>query len=278
VLVTAAAAFWLLAGFNYTPGREATESRYQYIGVVFVLLLLAELLAGWRPRRNALIVTAVVAAAAVTSNLATLFDARDYLRQQTGIARADLAALELAANTESPYFTLTPDVAGTPNLTPVQAGSYLAAVDAHGSPADSPAELAAASEADRARADIVLVHALSVTLARDSQQPASGPPPTPLGPAAGPAGVLGSCVSLPAGVARGAVLRLRTPGALVEPAPGPAATVRLRRFAASFPLSAGGVSGGSTALLDVPPDLSTVRWEIQIQASQPVTVCGASPS
>jgi hypothetical protein len=36
--------FWVLAGFNQMPGREADASRYQYLGVVFALMIAAEVL------------------------------------------------------------------------------------------------------------------------------------------------------------------------------------------------------------------------------------------
>ena len=39
------ATFWVLAGLNFKPGREPTASRYQLPGVIFVLMIAAELLA-----------------------------------------------------------------------------------------------------------------------------------------------------------------------------------------------------------------------------------------
>ncbi|MDX6624018.1 MAG: hypothetical protein QOE75_1950, partial [Solirubrobacterales bacterium] len=51
-VVAAAAAYWFLMAFNLAPGREPTASRYQYGGVVFVILILANLLQGVRPSRR----------------------------------------------------------------------------------------------------------------------------------------------------------------------------------------------------------------------------------
>src|SRR6185369_3435647 len=60
VVAAAAASYWLLAAFNFIPGREASASRYVYAGAVFVLLMAVELLRGirWSPR--ALAIAAIV--------------------------------------------------------------------------------------------------------------------------------------------------------------------------------------------------------------------------
>jgi hypothetical protein len=280
VVGTAAAAFWLLAGFNFVPAREAVASRYQYTGAVFVLLILAELLRGRSPSVWGLRIGAVIVAASLLSNIATLTDARDYLRGQTDLAQADLGAIQIARRTVDPAFTLTPDVAGTANLIPVDAGSYLSAVDAFGSPADTPAEVASAPEADRAQADIVLVHGLPVTLNPDAGTVrAAGPPPLLTDAAGLGASRKGACVALPAGAAAGGVgFTLSSGGAIVQPAAGGSATIRLRRYStSSFPLNAA-LAGGSTGLLTIPPDLSSRPWQLQVQSDAAVTVCGAAPS
>ena len=66
-IAAATASFWLLAGFNYIPGREAVASRYAYAGAVFILLLAAELLIGVRFGRVALWIGAGVTVAAVAA-------------------------------------------------------------------------------------------------------------------------------------------------------------------------------------------------------------------
>ena len=43
-----ALSYWLLAAFNLAPGRDATASRYQYVGGIFLLLIAAELVRGLR--------------------------------------------------------------------------------------------------------------------------------------------------------------------------------------------------------------------------------------
>ena len=53
-----ALSYWLLAAVNLAPGRDATASRYQYIGGIFLLLIAAELVRGVRLGLGALAVGA----------------------------------------------------------------------------------------------------------------------------------------------------------------------------------------------------------------------------
>jgi hypothetical protein len=98
-LATAAAggiSFWLLGAFNLEPGREASTGRYVYAGAFFVLLIVAELLVGWRFSRRALLVTAAAALLAIGPNLAQLKSGSEFLRKEAVITRADLEALEIS--------------------------------------------------------------------------------------------------------------------------------------------------------------------------------------
>lgn len=277
-LVAAAASFWLLAGANYSPGRSPTESRYQYIGVAFVLMILAEVFHGARLRRPAAWAGVVaVVGLAVWSGLHDLDRGRLYLREQTALSRADLGAIEVARRTVDPDFDPTMDVAGPVTL-PLTAGPYLAAADALGSPADTPAELAAAPDIARAWGDDVLGHALPVTLGGSSSRSATaGPAPMLLGGAAA-ARVRGACVDVPpAATAKGAVFAPAGPTTLIRVPRGPLAIVQMRRFATgSFPFTAGGVDGGTTGLLRIPPDRVARPWRVRVTAKQGVTMCNAS--
>jgi hypothetical protein len=258
-LLAAAAGFWLPAAFNFIPGREAYSSRYVYVGAIFVLLIAAELLRGIRPRPWAIAVAVAVAAALAVVNLAPLREGRDFFRQQTALTRADLGSIEIARDSVDPGFTLTPEIAGTPFLVPVGAGPYLEAVREEGSPAYSPAELAAASAAARKQADVVLANALPVTTSVEAE--------------AGPTAAGEGCVSVSGGAdAPSQPLR---PGATeVHVGPGGPATIRLRRFAtAEYPLVTEGVAGGSRVTLEVPADAASRPWQLQVEAAQGATVC-----
>jgi hypothetical protein len=259
-VAAAAATYWFLMAFNQIPGREAAASRYQYGGAIFVLLILANLLRGARPSRNALIALGAVTALTLGPNLVTLKNGRDGLETQSVLSRADTAAIEIARRTVSPEFQLSPEVAGTTTLIDVVAGKYLEAVDEYGSPAYTPAELAAAPAAGRRQADIVLAQALPLsTLTRVGAYPAASG---------------GSCRVLGPGAAAGSDLPLRPGATRIEVAPGPRAAFSLRRYASGeFPISTEGADGNSVTVLRIPRDESRRPWRLRVEASQPVRVC-----
>ncbi len=258
VVAAATATNWLLAAFNFVPGREPTTSRYMYAGGVFVLLLAAELLRGVRIERKALLVGGVVTLAAIASNLVPLRDGSDWLKNQTVITKSDLAAIEIAGRTVDPGFSLTPEVAGTPSLIDVQAGKYLEAEREFGSPAYTPAELASAPEVGRQAADFVLASALPLTVETRS------------GAGSGPG--RGCTTVVPGGEAPDVPLG---PGVTrIEVGPGPHASFSLRRFAAeAYPVNTEGAPGDSTTLLTIPRDRSQRPWYLKVEASQPAHVC-----
>lgn len=262
-VAASAATFWLLAAFNYFPGREPTSSRYMHTGAVFILLLAADLLVGIRIGRQALLLAGAIALAAVAANLVILKEGKDWLAQQTTLTRADLAAIEISRKTVSPNFDLTPEIAGTPSLINVEAGRYLEDVREFGSPAYSTTELTNAPEDARKQADIVLVHALPVTTEIKTG-------------AAGRAVVLRRpCTTVPGGAGPSTPPLPVRPGVInIKLGTGAPGTIRLRRFAVSeYPYGVGGISGGSTAVVRIPSDRNARPWFLQVEASQSAEVC-----
>ena len=249
---------WFLTALNYFPGREPTNSRYQYAGAVFVLMLVASLFDGARPRRSVVAVAGVVAALAVVPHLVVLDEGRDFLDEQSVLTRADTAAIEIARNTIDPGFQLVPEVAGTPTLPNVYASEYLTAAAEYGSPAYTPAELEAAPERGRFQADIVLAHALPIGLSTE-----------PGGFGDSRAG----CTVLPAGRKTEVAL---APGTTtrIEVAPGPDASFQLRRFASDeYPVKTEQEPGGSMSELTIPADTVSRPWRLLVDAEQLVRVC-----
>jgi hypothetical protein len=255
--VAAAATFWFLAAFNSFPGREAYSSRYLYVGALFGLLIAANLLQGLRPSRRVLAAAAAATVAIAVLNLTPLREGRDFFAAQTVLTRSGLGAIEIAAGTVEPEFALPPEISGTSFLTEIRAGEYLRAVAEYGSPAYTPAELAAAPERGRRQADVVLANALPLTIETNAD----------------PAGRRGGCRRI-AGAPGAPPLPLHPGVTTVElPAGGPGA-IRLRRFArAGFPLSTEGVAASSTTRLYVPRDLAPQPWRLLVEAGQGATVC-----
>jgi hypothetical protein len=258
VVGAAAAANWFLTAFNQFPGRGPISSRYVYATAIFVILLAANALVGVRWGRRALGAAAVATALALSVNVVVLKDGANYFRDQSVLSKSDLAALEIARSTVEPDFQLGAEVAGTPSLVNVYAEPYFEAVDEHGSPAYTEAELLAAPAQGRRQADIVLAQALPLfeeTLAA---------PPSSAGPRCGRRQVAAPKAGVPL-----------SPGVnRIELDPGPPATLALRRFATGeFPVPARALPGGSTMLLRVPADDSPRPWYLQVTAQQPFAVC-----
>lgn len=261
-IAAAAAANWFLTAFNAFPGRAPVSSRYQYMGAILILLLLASLFAGARPTRRILAVAAAITALAISANVVYLKDGRDSLRVQSEYTRGDLAAIEIAQRTIEPDFQLGAEIAGTPTLVNVFAGEYLTAVDEYGSPAYTPAELTGAPDYARKQADIILSQALPLSTV------------TTLG-AYRPGGGGENCVPLPSGEAAKREVPLSPGRTRIELAPGPRAEFSLRRFATGeHPVPTEGAPGGSVTEVRVPRDAAPgFPWYLQVDASQPARVC-----
>jgi len=252
-VLAAAATFWFLAAFNEGPGREPYSSRYLYVGVLFVLLIAVNLLQGVKPGRWALVAAAAATCVVVGFNLVPLREGRDFFEEQTVLTRADLGAIEIAGGSVEPAFRLSPEAAGTVFLNEIEAGEYLQAVDEYGSPAYSPAELAAAPEEGRVHADLVLANALPLGIETGSGGPGAG----------------GACVRVTGTTS----LQLRPGTTTIELGPGEGA-VKLRRFARrEYPLNSGVLPPGSTTHLSIPRDRLERRWQLLVEAGQGARVC-----
>lgn len=261
-VAAAAATNWFLTAFNASAGRAPVSSRYQYMGAVLILLLLANLLQGREVSKRVLAVGAAATAMALSVNLILLKDGRDALMIQSVYTQSDLAGIEIAKRTVAPDFQLDSTVAGTPTLVNVQADKYLAAVEEYGSPAYTPEELTGAADYGRKQADIVLSQALPLaTLTR-------------LG-AYRPGGGGENCVAVPAGAAPRSEVRISPGLTRIELAPGPRAEFSLRRFATGeFPVPTEGAPGDSVTELRVPRDgAPAYPWYLHVEASQPARVC-----
>lgn len=254
-------ASWFLTAFNLSEGRGPTSSRYQYASCILVLMVLANLFKGVRLDRTGLAALVALTALALGPNLVQLKSGSRFFEQQTVLARSGTAAIEIARDTVDPGFQLNPEVAGTHTLVDVFAGPYLEAVDRHGSPAYTPAELAAAPPDGRRQADVALARALGLA--------------TTIRPGAFRARAPRGCVEVPAGAAPAQGVRLRPGTTRIEVPPGPDAAISLRRFAADgFPVSAPAVPGGSAAELTVPRDRAPGwPWFLRVEAVQGARVC-----
>jgi len=251
--IASAGAFWLLAALNRIPGREPTTSRYLHIGAAFVLLVLADLLRGARFRSQALALGGAGLLIVVCLNLVPLVEGQERLERESALARGDLAALEIARRTVDPEFRLDPETAGTPSLINVSAAPYLAEAAESGSPAYTPAELAAAPSLARRQADVVLARALPLTTRAADVEPT---------------GRYRRCVRVGE-----AELPLRPGVTAVATPPDAGATLLLRRFATDgYPVRFEAAPGAPT-LLRIPPDRARRPWRLRLQGPVAARVC-----
>ena len=247
--------FWLLTALNAGEWyRAATVPRYRYVGVIFVLLIAAEVLRDIRPSRAVLAVVLTCAVFSIVGNLWLLRDAYQGLGAASERVRGGLAGLEIARERADPELELTNENSGWGYLGFVDAGSYLSAIDQFGSPAYDPTELAGAPEAAREAADTTLATALQLT-AKRSPRPASA-----------------SCLVSPLRSDEPRVFSLPPGGAVIQLRSG-AARARLRRFASeSFPVDLGALPRGAVSLA-IPLDRSTQPWELELQGAGQVGLC-----
>jgi hypothetical protein len=260
-IAAAAVSFWLLASFNFIPGREASSVRYVYADGAFVLLIAVELFAAqWiRLGKKAIWVGAVILVLALGPNIAKLHDGFEFLKEQTMLTRTDTGAMDVAAETVSPEFFLTPELSGTATFF-ISGQRYQEAVAKWGSPGYSPDEIAAAPESGRKQADIVLASALPLATETELEGFDSSR-------------VSGSaCTGVSSG---GPEVALKPGKTRIEVGPGGSATLSLRRFAqGEYPVPLSAAPGGSMVTLEIPKDKAPeYPWYLHVAASQEVWVC-----
>ncbi len=189
VPVALALTFWALIGMVSSAARPPQASRYIYPSAAFLLLIVLELTRDVRPTRPIVAVAAGALVVSVVPNLVNLVEQARQIREFAATERSELGALELA-HAEAPAAPL-PRLAihngvlgvGSQGAA-ISPWDYQAAVDRYGSPADGPAQIAAAGETDRETADQVLLAANDITVSglpaamasawRDCAPPVSG--------------------------------------------------------------------------------------------------------
>ena len=247
-------AFWFLTAANFSFGRSPSASRYQYVGAVFLVMIAAQLAAGWRPGWRGVVAVLAVGVAAAAGNLSMLHQGYRALDDLSVVVRGGLAGLDITSDRVSPDLELNRENSDFDYFTLLEAGPYLSAAQKFGSPAYSQEKLATAPESARVAADKVMAAALPITL-RPSPAPS-----TDGCTSVGGAGAAATIVSLPPG------------GASLSSSSVAGASLALRRYAAdSFPVDPGTLHG--QASLVIPTDRSSRPWQLQADARGPVRVC-----
>jgi hypothetical protein len=225
VAIALALTFWALVGMVAGGARGPRASRYLYPSAVFLLLILLELVRGIRPHPRLVWLGAGAVLVSLVPNLVNLNEEARQIRDFASVERSQLGALELLRDevpgASIPGLRLQSGLLGVDREGPIAASTYFAAIDRYGSPADSPAAIAAADESQRRAFDAVLLEGNDLALSQLSPgRPARG---QSCHPAFGPSVEPGRPFSVP------------PPGLEIRPRKSrPQVTVLARRFASGL--------------------------------------------
>jgi hypothetical protein len=246
--------FWFLAAFNASPERTAAETRYMLFGVVGVLLVASPLVGRPRLGRMARISVATVAVLAAAGNFEGLRQGHDAREFMSANERAGLAAIEIARDSAPAHFRLSLNDVTFAVYGLIDAGSYLSAVDAYGSPAYSERELASAPEYARVSADRTLVRALGIKLTpTDGSRVGSS-----------------DCERV---AADDGPVELNGTEPILTSTANESVAVGVSRYAPSVPNLLGELKPGDSGALVIPEDRSRQPWDLILQGTGTVAVC-----
>jgi hypothetical protein len=271
--------FWVLTAAVADPDRQPISSRYLYVSAILLLLVLAYEVGASPLRRQGAVALAAICAFALLPNIRQLTYGADYARAQSESNRAVMGAANLIEG-EATGSVLLEDSA---NLAPGQfpdlslpLAQYEASRARFGTPAFSPAQIAAAAPDARAAADNLIARALPIGLR------AAGSAPAALSPSAGASqtgGVLkrrnGCLRFVPLAVGAQVTLGLPVGGLWVRPAAGPAVPVGVRRFDELFGFQLSPALGGRASVVGLPPGPASGGWQVQLAPEQPLLLCAA---
>ena len=273
-LATMLGSFWVLTAWTraWLSGTQAWASRYLYVDALLLVLLAAELAAGIAISRNVRVVIAVVLGLAVVGNVNALRQEAEVVRTSGEATRADLGALQIGRNLETPDY-VAQYMPGYP-LVRVGARDYFAAAKSLGSPAATPGEIVAEPNPARQVADSELIRIHQIALRSAAAGATLGARPV-VKQSAGAVRLQGACVVLTRGSsAKSAFVEVIIPPAgVIMTAGGGPATVGIRRFAdISHPL--GTLADSAPAAVRIAPDRATQPWLLTITPTRRVAVCG----
>lgn len=282
VPLVALLSFWLLTSGVASPARQPYSSRFLYIDVALLLLVLAQEIGASSVRSRAVPILAGVCALALLPNIRELTYAGDAARTGAEINRAVMGAADLVAGRgekTAPLELEGDTVVGQVADLGFPLEQYEASRARFGAPALSLAQIEAAGPGARAAADHFLVRALPVAVV-----PAGGPP-RPLAGVADASQVGGvlrggrGCLRFRPLLA-GARMTLRVPvgGLWLRPDAGPPVPISVARFAdldVDTGVAVGPALGGRPSLLKLPPSRVSRGWRAKLVPDQPLLLCGA---
>jgi hypothetical protein len=255
--------FWVLTALSRGDRGEPASSRYVYVGVVVVLLVVSEHLPQ-RAGRLAVGALWVLVLLAAWRMWPAMEDGGEALRTNSTFLSSELFAQELSRDVVADDFRL--DMVRAPQIV---AGPYFEAIDDLGSPAAPEAQVVQQPPEVLHEVDRVLLEAHGVVPLGPGDSPLAAAPEEVDG--FGP-GASASCLAL--GAPSGEVV-VESGGLLLDAPDGEDAELRVARYADSFPdtpfLSLTDGAAGEVVL----PAIDDGRaWHVQVLGAAGSELCG----
>jgi hypothetical protein len=270
---------WIATGMVASPARQPDVARYIYSGVVLLLLVLGEAIAGSSVSKRGGLALACVCAIGLIPNMKAIHDAGSFFREQSNQDRAVLGAADLLpswASGEALLETESEQPGGGFADMPFTLDSYRVARRSQGTPAYSFDQLSAADAASREAADLFLARALPIQLTPAEGVARAIPAGTRLFQEGGRLRWRRGCADFtPLATSAQLVVPLPPGGLWVSTDPGPPVKVGLRRFGDGYAVGAEAI-GGRASEIRVSPVAAAREWQVQLLPQQPVLVCAAS--
>ncbi len=266
---------WLLAS---GVARAPYASRFLYIDVILLLLLLArEIAASPAPRRAALALAAICAVG-LAPNVRELTYAADGARARSVVNRAVMGAADLVGeggvrgalleDSREPVGGLFADL-GFP------LEQYEASRERFGAPALTTAQIEASTPLARDAADLFLARALPVELASASGPPGRLPSHAVVSQTGGVLQRIRGCLRFQPRLGDSQVTLWLPPGGLwIRPAAGGPVPIGVARFGDAA-VGVGSALAARASMLTLPPGPASRSWRAQLNPAQPLLLCGA---
>lgn len=265
--------YFFLVGISLNQFRNTFDTRFVYVGSVFVLLVVAELVAPYRPARGGLIAIGVVFVFSICANLAELGDVAQNFRAQSSAIRAKLTAVALAGRAAEDSVAIE-DPPGAANFSVEQFHEFDADF---GLPTYSREELEDAAPGARQIADEELVRVLGI-----APEPVQSVAPSPEAPplevvvreGQPPARQQGKCALIVTnGGTTNALIPLEGGGGVAYRSSAPVETA-LGKFGDTTSAVLPESTGANRILVRGPSSLAS--WTLAMNVSAPTRVCPVS--
>lgn len=277
--IVAVVSFWLLTGLSADELRLPDSSRYLYIGVVLLLLVLGISISASPARRRGALILGAICAFALLPNVRELIYTGNESREQSNINRAVLGAADLVSG-QIPGETFIEEGSesdeGNVQDLRLSLDGYIAARERFGSPAFPPEEIATAEPEARAAADRFLIRALPIAVTPGTGLRRPLPADSEISQSGGELQPVGACTSFRPLVS-GAQVTLALPvgGLWIKPRPGPATPIGVRRYGDEFEAISPAL-GGRASRVSLPAGNASRGWLAQLAPEQPALICGGA--